>query len=89
MASLSLPPAPSEATPLRPPPPDDPDRPLRKGQIVILCIARVCEPLAFFSIFAFVQQQVNDLGAPEADVGFYTGLIVRLFFSGLNLLFPN
>ncbi|PNS18455.1 hypothetical protein CAC42_6272 [Sphaceloma murrayae] len=59
---------------------DDDDRPLPKTQILILCYARMVEPIAFFSIFPFVNAMIyRTASVPEADVGFYSGLIESLF----------
>jgi hypothetical protein len=58
---------------------DDPniDKPLPVGQIMLLCFARIVEPIAFFSIFPFINQMIEECGdVPETDVGFYSGLIV-------------
>ena len=53
-------------------------KPLPKTQIFLLCYARVIEPIAFFSIFPFINQMIWEIGdIDEADVGFYSGLIVR------------
>jgi hypothetical protein len=57
-----------------------PDRPLPERQILLLCFARMMEPIAFFSIFPFIAQMVQRNGQlPESDVGFYSGLIESLF----------
>ncbi|KAI6783982.1 uncharacterized protein J7T54_001858 [Emericellopsis cladophorae] len=57
-----------------------PSNPLPKLQIFLLCYARVMEPIAFFSIFPYIAQMVQRNGQlPEADVGFYSGLIESLF----------
>jgi MFS family permease len=59
---------------------DDEEKPLPKVQILLLCYARVIEPLAFFSIFPYVNQMIQDNGGIEdSDVGFYSGLIESLF----------
>jgi hypothetical protein len=59
---------------------DDEEKPLPKVQILLLCYARVIEPLAFFSIFPYVNQMIQDNGSIEdSDVGFYSGLIESLF----------
>ncbi|KAF4549202.1 Efflux pump azaK-like protein [Elsinoe fawcettii] len=58
---------------------DDEDRPLPKVQILILCYARMVEPIAFFSIFPFVNKMIYLTGTPESSVGFYSGLIESLF----------
>ncbi|EXJ71115.1 uncharacterized protein A1O5_06108 [Cladophialophora psammophila CBS 110553] len=56
------------------------DRPLPKDQILLLCFARLVEPVAFFCIFPFVNQMIWDTGeVAETDVGFYSGLIESLF----------
>jgi len=55
------------------------DTPLPKLQIALLCYARVVEPIAYFSIFPFINEMVQVTGnLDEADVGFYTGLIVSV-----------
>lgn len=55
-------------------------KPLPKTQIFLLCYARMMEPIAFFCIFPFIAQMVQDNGnLPESDVGFYSGLIESLF----------
>ncbi|KAK4248176.1 major facilitator superfamily domain-containing protein [Corynascus novoguineensis] len=59
---------------------DDEDKPLPVWQIVALCYARWVEPVAFFSIFPYINEmaQVNGQLA-ITDVGFYSGLIESLF----------
>lgn len=55
-------------------------KPLPKGQILLICYARMTEPIAFFSIFPFIAQMVQQNGhLPISDVGFYSGLIESLF----------
>lgn len=57
--------------------PGDDDKPLPVGQIVLLCYVRLLEPFTFFSIFPFINQMIWETGTvKEADVGFYSGLIV-------------
>ncbi|KAJ5690801.1 hypothetical protein N7462_005193 [Penicillium macrosclerotiorum] len=59
---------------------DKEEAPLPKVQVLLLCYARVIEPLAFFSIFPYVNQMVQNNGSvPDSDVGFYSGLIESLF----------
>lgn len=56
------------------------DKPLPKRQIFWLCVSRMVEPLAFFSIFPYVNQMAQENGnLADADVGFYSGLIESLF----------
>lgn len=56
----------------------DEDRPLPRGQILLLCYARIVEPISYFCIFPFINQMILDTGGiAETDVGFYSGLIVR------------
>lgn len=46
-------------------------------QIILLCFARITEPIAFFSIFPFIGQMIEGAaGVDESEVGFYSGLIV-------------
>ncbi|KAJ5359974.1 hypothetical protein N7517_009165 [Penicillium concentricum] len=59
---------------------DEVEKPLPKLQIFLLCYARAVEPLAFFSIFPYVSQMVQDNGnVPDTDIGFYSGLIESMF----------
>ncbi|KAJ5776602.1 uncharacterized protein N7511_001613 [Penicillium nucicola] len=59
---------------------DDEGKPLPKVQILLLCYARIIEPLAFFSIFPYVNQMIqSNGGVADTDVGFYSGLIESLF----------
>ncbi len=54
------------------------EKPLPTGQILLLCYARLVDPIAFFSIFPFINKMIHEqAGVPETDVGFYAGLIVR------------
>lgn len=60
--------------------PSSQGKPLPKGQIILLCYARMMEPIAFFSIFPFIAQMVQRNGnLPESDVGFYSGIIESIF----------
>ncbi|KAF1926842.1 MFS general substrate transporter [Didymella exigua CBS 183.55] len=59
---------------------DDENAPLPKGQIFLLCYTRVIEPIAFFSIFPYINSMIEHVGGIEIeDVGFYSGLIESLF----------
>ncbi|KAI0097317.1 major facilitator superfamily transporter [Nemania sp. FL0031] len=54
--------------------------PLPTKQILLLCYARLIEPIAFFSIFPYINQMVRENGnLAEEDMGFYSGLIESLF----------
>lgn len=54
------------------------DKPLPKLQIFLLCFARMIEPIAFFGIVPFINTMIKETGGlEEADVGWYSGLIVR------------
>ncbi|KAF3174004.1 hypothetical protein EYR41_004311 [Orbilia oligospora] len=56
------------------------DKPLPMTQILFLCAARLIEPIAFFSIFPYVNKMCRENGSlEEADAGFYSGLIESLF----------
>lgn len=58
---------------------NDKDNALPIDHILALCAARIVEPIAFFSIFPFINQMIWDTGqVAQTDVGFYSGLIVRL-----------
>ncbi|KAK3329783.1 MFS general substrate transporter [Apodospora peruviana] len=59
---------------------EDDDRPLPLDQIFVLCYARWVEPVAFFSIFPYINKMAQENGGlANADVGFYSGLIESLF----------
>jgi len=66
---------------------DEDDTPLPKLQIALLCYARVVEPIAYFSIFPFINEMVQVVGnLDEGDVGFYTGVIVRTIMKEVNFV---
>lgn len=59
---------------------EDDGQPLPKWQIFWLCLARTLEPMAFFSIFPYINQMTQENGhLAHTDVGFYSGLIESLF----------
>lgn len=59
---------------------DDENAPLDKIQILLLCYTRVIEPVAFFSIFPYINSMIEHVGGiKKEDVGFYSGLIESLF----------
>lgn len=46
-------------------------------QILLLCVVRLVEPIAFFSIFPFINKMIFETGGVDKeDVGYYSGLIV-------------
>ncbi|KXX74100.1 Protein ZINC INDUCED FACILITATOR-LIKE 1 [Madurella mycetomatis] len=58
----------------------DDDKPLPVWQIALLCYARWVEPVAFFSIFPYINQMAQENGnLADSDVGFSSGLIESLF----------
>jgi len=49
-------------------------------QILVLCYASLVEPVAYFSIFPYIQEMVERTGGQEVEnVGFWTGMIESLF----------
>ncbi|KAK3396307.1 MFS general substrate transporter [Sordaria brevicollis] len=59
---------------------DPENKPLPVAQILVLCYARWVEPVAFFSIFPYINKMAQENGnLADADVGFYSGLIESLF----------
>ncbi|KAF2203009.1 MFS general substrate transporter [Delitschia confertaspora ATCC 74209] len=59
---------------------EDDDMPLPIDQIFLLCYTRLVEPIAFFSIFPFINEMIYKTGGiPKSDVGFYSGMIESLF----------
>ncbi len=56
------------------------EAPLPKLQIFLLCYCSLVEPIAYFSIFPFINQMIEETGAvEEQDVGFWSGMIESLF----------
>lgn len=59
---------------------EDANVPLPSAQIFLLCFTRVVEPIAFFSIFPYINSMIEHIGGIEKeDVGFYSGLVESLF----------
>lgn len=59
---------------------EDEDAPLPKLQIFVLCYCSLVEPVAYFSIFPFINQMIKETGSvEERDVGFWSGAIESLF----------
>jgi MFS family permease len=83
--AASIPAKQTNGDPLRPPSSskqDDAthdDTPLPLFQVFCLCYVRLFEPIAVFSIFPFINQMISEFNIPDADVGFYSGLIESLF----------
>ncbi|KAF2443600.1 MFS general substrate transporter [Karstenula rhodostoma CBS 690.94] len=60
--------------------PSDEAKPLDMTQIFLLCYTRVVEPIAFFSIFPYINSMIEKTGGvAKEDVGFYSGLVESLF----------
>jgi hypothetical protein len=58
----------------------DDDTPLPRLQIFLLSYTRLVEPIAFFSIFPYINFMIEKTGGiDKKDVGFYSGLIESLF----------
>lgn len=59
---------------------EDEEKPLDFTQIFLLCYTRLVEPVAFFSIFPYINAMIERTGGvAKEDVGFYSGLIESLF----------
>ncbi|KAK0254924.1 hypothetical protein B0A54_13360 [Friedmanniomyces endolithicus] len=59
---------------------EEEERPMPTLQIILFCYASLAEPVAYFSIFPFINEMIFRLGdLPESSVGFWTGLIESLF----------
>lgn len=67
---------------------DDLDKPLPKGQLALLVFARFVEPVAFFSIWPYVNAMVHETGVPDSQTGFYVGLVESLFSLTQFLVMP-
>lgn len=76
IAEASDPPAPGDEPGVQ----LDDDTPIPRTQIFLLCYARLVEPIAFFSIFPYINSMIEKTGGiDKEDVGFYAGLIESLF----------
>ncbi|KAM7199319.1 protein zinc induced facilitator-LIKE 1 [Rhypophila sp. PSN 637] len=59
---------------------EEEDNSLPRTQLFLLCYARWVEPVAFFSIFPYINKMAQQNGHLDtADVGYYSGLIESLF----------
>lgn len=59
---------------------EDDEKPLPKAQIIFLCYNSFITPVAFFSIFPYINFMIEKVVQVEKeDVGFYSGLIESLF----------
>jgi hypothetical protein len=53
-----------ERTPLlQPKAAEDDEKPLPRDQLFLLCLARLVEPVAFFSIFPFLNQMIFEVSS--------------------------
>lgn len=53
---------------------------MRLFQLILLCYARLMEPIAFFCIFPYIAEMVQRNGdLPDSDIGFYSGLLESAF----------
>ena len=59
---------------------DEIEKPMPYIQVLLLCYASLAEPVAYFSIFPFVNQMIERTGGlKETDVGYWSGAIESLF----------
>ncbi|KAI7780304.1 hypothetical protein LA080_016152 [Diaporthe eres] len=59
---------------------DDDGKPFPKWQIFWICFARLVEPMAFFSVFPYINKMAQENGnLDDADPGFYSGSIESMF----------
>lgn len=55
-------------------------KPMPYAQIILLCYTALAEPVAYFSIFPFINEMIHLVGGvEESSVGFWSGLIESLF----------
>ncbi|PSR80155.1 major facilitator superfamily domain-containing protein [Coniella lustricola] len=48
-------------------------------QMLVLALCRICEPIAFMSIFPYIYYMVSDFGIPEHQISFYAGMVTSAF----------
>ncbi|KAF2724858.1 MFS general substrate transporter [Polychaeton citri CBS 116435] len=59
---------------------DQGEKPLKAFQITLLCFVALQDPIAYFSIFPFINEMIERTGSiPPSDVGFWSGMIESLF----------
>jgi MFS family permease len=58
-----------------------PQTTLPRAQIMVLCIMRVSEPVAFLCILPFIPKMLQDNmpGVPQEQIGYYAGFIESIF----------
>lgn len=70
----------SSITPGKPDDDNGASKPFPYLQILVLCFVSLGEPLAYFSIFPYVNEMIFRTGdIPEAEVGYWAGFIESLF----------
>jgi hypothetical protein len=79
-APISGPAKPLQGRPGARPPPT----PLPRLQLAALCALRLVEPVAFTHIFPFVNELCLAVTNDPANVGFYSGMVVRAAPFGLT-----
>ena len=59
---------------------DEESKPMPYRQILLLCYASLAEPVAYFSIFPFINEMIQrNGGLKQENVGFWSGMIESLF----------
>lgn len=59
---------------------EEEDKPMPYTQILLLCFASLAEPVAYFSIFPFINEMIHLKGnVEEENLGFWSGMIESLF----------
>lgn len=47
--------------------------------LTITALCRICEPIAFMSIFPYIYYMVEDFGVPKNEISFYAGMVTSAF----------
>lgn len=47
--------------------------------LTITALCRICEPIAFMSIFPYIYYMVEEFGVPKNDISFYAGMVTSAF----------
>lgn len=47
--------------------------------LTVTALCRICEPIAFMSIFPYIYYMVEEYNVPENEISFYAGMVTSAF----------
>ncbi|CAN8102720.1 unnamed protein product [Discula destructiva] len=54
-------------------------KPFPARQMLVLALCRICEPIAFMSIFPYIYYMVEEFNIPQNEISFYAGMVTSAF----------